>query len=144
MYVAPPGTARHELIGKQRADIDRNRQRGERVCYPAVSHGRSIFLAPFFSGSRNADRWTRTERCVCGDWRDISRHISTDEPHGSATGRSLGIVHAVSGAHRVDFFLRVALSIAVRRRVLCRVVYFANRIILRYCSPVRALYVGVR
>ena len=79
-----------------------------------------FFLLPFF-GSRSADCWTRTERCVCGDWRNIIRHISTDEPHGSATGRSLDVVHAVSGVCWVDFFLRVDLSIAVRRRVLCLV-----------------------
>src|SRR5258706_16393247 len=50
MYVAPLVAARHELIGKQCADIDRNRQRGERVCYPTISHGQSTFLARFFFG----------------------------------------------------------------------------------------------
>ena len=75
----------------------------------------------YFGGNWNADWWTRTERCVCRDWGNIIRYISTDEPDGSATGRSLDVVHVVSGACRVDFFLRVDISIAVRRRVLYRI-----------------------
>jgi len=80
MYVAPPVAARHELIGKQRADIDRNRQRGERVCCPTVSYGRSIFLAPIFfwkvgaltAGRGQNDAFAETGGILAGTFRRMN------------------------------------------------------------------------